>query len=209
VDVWEQLIALRETFVARAEGFTEAQWDTPSLCAQWRVRDVAAHTIVPEKFSLLRGLPEMIRAGFSLDRMLARDAIRRGSVPVPELLAAYRAGIPRRALPPRRTVEHLLSDVMIHLQDMFRPLGLDQTYAPEVLGLVASTVRTDTGFGGPARTAGLRLNAVDIDWAAGDGPEVAGPAEALILASAGRPAALRDLTGPGAPVLSSRLVIES
>jgi uncharacterized protein (TIGR03083 family) len=205
MDAWEQIITLRKSFVNRAEGFTEAQWDTPSLCAKWRVRDVAAHMIIPEKFSLLRGLPHMIKAGFDLNRMLAEVAVRQGSVPIPELLAAYREGIPRRSVPPGRTVLNVLTDLVIHCQDAFRPLGLAHPYPPEVLLSVANTIHEDKGLGGPARTTGLKLTALDIDWSVGEGPEITGPAEALILATAGRPAALTDLAGDGLPVLSSRL----
>lgn len=205
MDTWEQIVALRESFVNRAESFTEAQWNAPSLCANWRVRDVAAHTIVPERFSLVRGLPQMLRAGFNLNRMLAEDAVRRGSVPIPELLVAYREGISRRSVPPGRTALNLLTDLVIHCQDIFRPLGLVNLYPPDVLLSAADTIHDDRGLGGPARTAGLRLTALDVDWSVGDGPEVTGPAEALILATAGRSVALVDLTGPGLPVLSSRL----
>jgi uncharacterized protein (TIGR03083 family) len=201
VDIWEQIITIRESFADRAESFTEAQWDTPSLCASWRVRDVAAHTIVPEKFSLVRGLPQMLRAGFNLNRMLAEDAVRRGSAPIPELLVAYREGIPRQSLPPGRTALNLLTDLVIHCQDMFRPLGLTYPYPSEVLLSVADTIYNDRGLGGPTRTAGLRLTALDIDWSVGDGPEVTGPAEALVLATAGRSVVLSDLAGPGLSLL--------
>ena len=205
MDVWEKIIILRKSFADRAESFTEAQWDTPSLCVGWRVRDVAAHTIVPERFSLVRGFPYMLKARFDLNRMLAEDAVRRGSVPIPELLAAYREGIPRRSVPPGRTALNLLTDLVIHCQDMFRPLGLTHPYPADVLLSVAGTIHNDKVLGGPTRTAGLRMTALDVDWSVGDGPEVTGPIEALILATVGRSVALADLTGSGLPVLSSRL----
>jgi hypothetical protein len=53
--------------------------------------------------------------------------------------------------------------------------------------------------------AGLTLRAVDADWSAGTGPEVAGPMLSLLLAITGRPAGLADLTGDGVRTLSSRL----
>ena len=51
---------------------------------------------------------------------------------------------------------------------------------------------------------GLRLRATDLDWSAGDGPEVAGPGEALALAMTGRGVALADLSGEGVAVLEAR-----
>jgi hypothetical protein len=51
--------------------------------------------------------------------------------------------------------------------------------------------------GGRERAAGVRLVATDADVVIGDGPEVRGPAVALLLAVSGRAAALDDLAGPG------------
>ena len=41
-------------FLALAElldTFPDAQWDTPSLCAGWRVREVVAHLTMPVRYS--------------------------------------------------------------------------------------------------------------------------------------------------------------
>ena len=57
--------------------------------------------------------------------------------------------------------------------------------------------------GGPP--AGLRLQADDINWSWGSGPEVTGTAEAILMAVAGRPAALAGLSGEGLPMLAGRV----
>ncbi len=59
-------------------------------------------------------------------------------------------------------------------------------------------------FGGKSRAKGLRLTAPDIDWTHGSGPTVSGPGEALLVALAGRPSGLTDLTGDGVPTLAER-----
>ena len=48
------------------------------------------------------------------------------------------------------------------------------------------------------------VQADDIDWSAGEGPEVRGPAMSLILAMVGRNRALDDCTGSGVDVLRGR-----
>lgn len=48
---------------------TEQQWDTPSLCAGWRVREVLAHTTMPFRYSLPEVLLEVVKARDSFDRM--------------------------------------------------------------------------------------------------------------------------------------------
>jgi hypothetical protein len=49
------------------------------------------------------------------------------------------------------------------------------------------------------------LVATDLDWAAGRGPEVHGPAEALLMAISGRRGIVQELTGPGQPTLAARI----
>lgn len=60
------------------------------------------------------------------------------------------------------------------------------------------------GLGNKKRIAGLTLVATDVDWSYGEGPEVRGPAEALLKVTCGRPVALADLEGPGLERLRSR-----
>ena len=55
------------------------------------------------------------------------------------------------------------------------------------------------------RIAGLKLQATDLDWTHGEGPVVTGSGEALLMAIAGRKAALADLGGEGKDTLASRL----
>jgi hypothetical protein len=55
------------------------------------------------------------------------------------------------------------------------------------------------------RMVGLRWRATDVDWGFGDGPEVAGPAEALILLSSGRSEPADEIIGDGAALLTERL----
>jgi hypothetical protein len=59
-------------------------------------------------------------------------------------------------------------------------------------------------IGGKRRVEGVTLKATDADWSHGSGPVASGPARALMLATAGRTAALDELTGPGVQTLRSR-----
>jgi hypothetical protein len=62
------------------------------------------------------------------------------------------------------------------------------------------------GFvGSKKRAAGLHLVATDVDWSHGDGPEVRGPGEAILLALTGRTVVLDELTGEGVATLRSRM----
>ena len=59
---------------------------------------------------------------------------------------------------------------------------------------------------GAWRARGVHLVGTDIEWSHGKGPDVQGPGgEALLMAMAGRPDALKDVSGPGKDQLSRRI----
>jgi hypothetical protein len=62
------------------------------------------------------------------------------------------------------------------------------------------------GFvGAEKRVAGLRLVAADVGWSHGDGPEVSGSGEAILLAASGRGVAINELSGDGVGLLRTRV----
>nr|BFF25987.1 hypothetical protein GCM10025732_39520 [Glycomyces mayteni] len=69
-------------------------------------------------------------------------------------------------------------------------------------GRVLPALEHDRALGQARR--GLRLDAADGPFAAGDGPLVTGPTLALVMAMAGRTAYLDELSGEGAPELRER-----
>ncbi len=60
-------------------------------------------------------------------------------------------------------------------------------------------------IGAAKRVRGLTFAATDLAWTTGKGPAVEGPGEALLMAMAGRPAALPELSGPGHATLAARI----
>jgi hypothetical protein len=95
--------------------------------------------------------------------------------------------------------------VLIHAEDIRRPLGITHTYADGAGARVASFYKgSNLVVGAKKRIAGLHLQATDADWSNGEGPEVSGPIVSLVLAMTGRKEALADLTGEGVATLSSR-----
>ncbi len=205
MDTWSRITTIRTELIDELATLPPESWNARTLCTGWRVRDVVAHTFLPERVSFACVVVGLARSGFSLSRFIHEEAIRRGSIPVPDLVAAFRSAIPRRTVPPMRTAENVLADLVIHAQDIRRPLGLAWSYEPEMLAGVAGTVLTDRALGVPRRVAGLRLQATDLEWSAGAGPEVAGTLEALVLAMSGRSAVLGELSGRGRDELAARL----
>ena len=90
-------------------------------------------------------------------------------------------------------------------EDTRRPLGFTRPYPPEaVLRALRLRLRTPASLGGAKElTARARLTATDAGLSAGAGPEVYGPALALLLAVCGRRVALPELDGPGLAALTA------
>jgi uncharacterized protein (TIGR03083 family) len=98
-----------------------------------------------------------------------------------------------------------LTDGVIHHQDIRRPLGLPRTIPAERMRTVLDFARTAPTIGAGKRIRGLTLTATDLDWSAGNGPVVEGPAESLLMAMAGRRGVSAELAGPGAARLTDRI----
>lgn len=100
-------------------------------------------------------------------------------------------------------------DHIVHELDIRRPLGLASEWNDgDLRAALDAAVRAKSPLIAPAKIAkGLRLVATDLDWSYGptEAPEVAGPAEGLLLALCGRPAGLTDLQGSGVAELSARI----
>ena len=204
MDTWAKYDAEREALCGDLAGLDTDQWDTQSLCDRWKVRHVVAHLAVggDVKPAMIIGL---VRSGLNFNRFMCNQALQAGAASPESLLAGLRASIGTHKAPPGAKPVSMLIDTVCHSADIRRPLGVKRSLPDETLVEVADAIRK-VGFplGASKRTGGLRLEATDIGWLAGDGPVVEGPAESLILAMGGRRAGLDDLAGDGLEVLSSR-----
>jgi len=185
----------------------DEKWNSPSLCAEWRVRDVVAHLIAGEEgvFGIGWALRSIVRQGFNYNRWVAADAQRRGQHDPGVLLDALRNAADARTVAPGGPPVKSLMHVLIHGQDICRPLGITRQLPEAHLLEVADFVKDDRFiFGAKKRIAGCKLTATDLDWTHGRGPDVTGPAEALVMMMAGRLVALDDLSGEGKATLVAR-----
>jgi uncharacterized protein (TIGR03083 family) len=189
----------------RLANLDDEQWNSPTLCAEWRVRDVLAHVTAGAEGAFGVGwvFRSMLRHGFNYDRWLAIDGQQRGRQDPALLLKALQNAAANQTSPPRSV--RSLMHVLIHGQDICRPLGITRDLPEAHLLPVADFVKDDRLIlHAKNRIAGLKLIATDMDWSTGDGPEVTGPGEALVMTMAGRVVALDDLSGEGKATLASR-----
>ncbi|WP_433219261.1 maleylpyruvate isomerase family mycothiol-dependent enzyme [Dactylosporangium sp. CS-047395] len=204
-DLWPAIHAERAALADELAALTDEQWRTRSLCGEWTVEEVVAHLTAAASIGRFRWLRSMVGAGFDADRHNRRRLDeQRGATPA-ETLARFRAvGTGRTA-----ASGHLpawLGEVIVHGQDVRRPLGLPGTPSVDATTQVARFFAA-RNFTVASRTAieGLRLEATDGPFTAGDGPLVRGTTLALTMAMAGRGVFLDELTGPGVETLRSRI----
>jgi uncharacterized protein (TIGR03083 family) len=184
-DLRRYALAERASIHGTLQELTPDQWRAGTLCHAWTVHDLAAHLAAAIHDGPARFLAGLTRARFDHDRYnLARSAVwaRRTSS---ELLAALDSDhlpLLLRAVP-----SLIVVDYVVHHQDIRRPLGLPGEPPAAHLRAALDAVATARPFAADAaRFAGKRLVATDLDWAHGSGPEVRGPAEALLMTLMGR-----------------------
>jgi uncharacterized protein (TIGR03083 family) len=207
---WQVIHQERAALADMLETLTPEDWEHPSLCEDWSVRDVAAHVISAPEVTVGEMAAVLVRARGSFNRAAHDDAQRRSVRPTAEIVADYRRLASSRRLAPGTTHRDALVDVLVHTQDIAIPLGRHHEM-PREAARAAAASRRNSGFPFYAkkRLAGCRLEATDIDWTSGEGTLVQGPIAALLLLITGRPASLRELSGDGLPQLRQRFEVRS
>jgi uncharacterized protein (TIGR03083 family) len=170
------------------------------------VRDVAAHlALTPQSPGLFRILAAGARARGDFDAVNRDLAIAHARRPGVDLVGELRELADSRRKPAITTLDNLVFDTLVHIQDVAVPLGRTVAMPVDAAREGAERVwRMGWPFWARRRLRGLRLVATDADWRAGEGAEVRGPVRALLLLLTGRAAtALPQLDGPGAQYLAA------
>ena len=203
MDVHGAIVDERRRIADLVDSLSPAQLVVPSLCSAWTVKQVAGHLLASIDPSPGLMFPMIVRSGFRLHRANALLAVRMAERPAADLAAGLRTNAGRRV----SGRPDQLTDLQVHGQDMRRPLGLPHGLRLERLRVSLEFLAGGRayGFAPRRRLARLRFEASDLDWSAGAGPVVSGPAEALMMAMTGRAVALGELDGPGVRILRDRL----
>jgi uncharacterized protein (TIGR03083 family) len=205
-DMWALLIAERKDFADFLDSLTAEQWDTQSLCTEWKVRDAAAHVVLGITTTKGAFIKSFVKNGFNFNKSMSRDAREFGARSPEVITKELRAHTDDRTLPPGTKPPNMLGDTIVHQQDCRRPLGMLRQVPPERLHVALDAMKgVQPVLGNRKRVAGLSLIATDMDWTCGDGAEVRGTGEALLMAMNGRSTAIDELTGDGVETLRSRV----
>ncbi|WP_083341653.1 maleylpyruvate isomerase family mycothiol-dependent enzyme [Mycobacterium talmoniae] len=184
----------------------DAQLATPSLCAGWDIKTVAAHlvSVFADSFWVFMGTAlrraSMARAVDGLARCRAR-------LPADEIVTSLRQNADHHLSPPLFGPLDPLADVLVHRGDITIPLDLpfEPDPARASLALDFLTGPWPFGFVPLGLLRGISLHATDVDRTWRTGVEVRGSTAALMMTIAGRAVLVDELEGPGLPLLRHRL----
>ncbi len=206
-DVWSAIDAERLSLADLLDQLSADEWRQPSLCEGWTVRDVAGHLAWQRQIRIsTAAIVGMIRARGNLHRAIHDAACRYGARPTGQLVAEIRAIVGSRRPVPGVTYLETLIDILVHGQDIAIPLRRRHDLPPAAAATAATRIWSKPSlFRATRKLHGLRFTATDLDWTVGDGPEIRGPIEAILLLLTGRPAAVPRLTGDGTASLATRL----
>lgn len=205
---WAAIDDQRRAVVRMLEEMSADEWEVPSLCEGWTVREVAAHLALQNMtWSQMPATAADIVRHRGMDGAIRAMASRHARIPVDGIIADIHDRIGVRRPLPTLTFHETAIDYVVHGMDIAVPLRRDLATSRDLVVLAADRVWARSRmFRARRRLAGHRLVADDVDWAVGQGTEVSGPIAALLLLLTGRPVALERLTGPGTEALRERLV---
>ncbi len=203
-EIWSYIHAERGGLADTLDDLTPDQWAAASWCEGWTVHQTAGHVIAAAEQTPPNFYKELVQAGFRFNVFTDRGATRLGAVAPDELVRRLRARTTTTNRPPA-PVMAMLGEIIVHGDDIRRPLGLvHDSPEPALIALADSWKNANLLIGAKRRITGLSLRATDAEWTHGSGPEVAGPLQSLVLAMSGRKGSHVDLSGEGLTTLASR-----
>lgn len=203
--LWTMIRAARRSLADDLTGLTEDDWRRQSLCAGWTVEQVVAHLTAGASIGRWRWLASILAAGFRPDVHNERRLLEHLG-PTPEDTRHRFEGVIDAEVAPTGDTAAYLGEVMVHGEDIRRPLGIAAAVDVGMWTAVAEFyARRDFTVSSRTLTAGLRLEADDGPFRAGRGSEVTGTTLALVMAMAGRRDYLDELNGAGLDALRERI----
>lgn len=202
--LWATIRSERAALASDLATLSGGQWERPSWCTGWTVRDVLAHMTATARLTPISFFPKLAASAFSLTTLQAKGlAKERGATPA-ETLERFRAVESSRRRPPG-PLATMLGETLVHAEDIRRPLGIARDYPVPALVATADFFKgSNLVLGTKRRIDGVELVATDTAWRHGEGPRATGPMASLLLAMTGRKGALASLEGDGVAILAGR-----
>jgi len=196
---WNTAAQARNEFADMMESLTPEQRQQQSLCDAWTAHEVLAHVTSFVETGAGSLFATIIKSGFNFDKAAVAMAAKRSGRSTTDLTASLRANGSKSSPLPMFPEELTVADIAIHTQDVRRGLGLEgslgETLLRTTLDFQTAHKKADILVKRPPLD-GIKLQAADMDWSFGQGAEISGSAEAIMMALAQRPV-LDELSGDG------------
>lgn len=164
---------------------SDEQWEAPSMCDEWRVRDVVGHII----WRLGSSNATVARASIALrpQRKFADLARAAADQDVADLIQQLRTIAAGKLAGHGATGLIELTEAIVHAYDITEALGLRLRLSPRSTGAVAlARTRVPAFLGGKNLTKTMTLRAVDARWQIGRGTPVDTTSGSIIMYLFGR-----------------------
>ena len=188
---WSSEIALiLEQVADLLDTLTPEQWESPSMCEGWRIRDVAGHIVWRIGSSNRSMLVTGLRAywGKHVNPMRAIDdlSVRAAEASYEDLVDRIRGIADEKRHGQGRVRIGELIEAVVHAYDISHALKADLRLDPRATGAVAlaRVVMAPTSIKAVLRAR--TLTATDADWTFGRGPALRGTASTLVMFLFGR-----------------------
>jgi uncharacterized protein (TIGR03086 family) len=154
VDIIDRYDTAAAGFTDRLDAVTDDQWDNPTPCTDWNVRQLVDHVI-----EIQRQIPEGL--GVTIDdgatRKATWNAVREGALAALREPDVLKRTMPGRGgeVPVEMALIPRLSDVLVHTWDLARATGGDERLSPDVAAIVLERLKPNeeilrsTGTFGP------------------------------------------------------------
>ena len=201
VKPWDAIHRERAALASDLANLSDEQWQTGSLCGDWTVQQTLGHMTAAASTNPPKWMARFAGTGFRFDTLIGKDIATQTAGGPAQTLSRFRTIETSNGHPPG-PVDSWLGETFVHAEDIRRPLGISHDYSVDAAVRLADFyTRSNLLIGSKKRVAGLTLRATDAEWSSGSGPEVAGPAMAIVMTMTGRTVALEELDGEGVETL--------
>lgn len=204
-DDWAPIHAERARLVGFLEQLDPGDWATRTLCTDWTVEQVIAHLSAGANTGRWAWIRSIVAADFKPAKHNARLLTRYLGRTPEETLEIFRSSV-TATIAPTKDYPAFLGEVIVHGQDIARPLGVSLTPDPGAVREVADFFAIkDFAVNSRTMVKGLALEATDASFAIGEGPVMKGELLALVMVMAGREECCAELKGDGVRALRQRM----
>ena len=125
--VWDIVARERRRVAGELQQLTSQQWAMASQCGRWDIRHCAAHLLLPFEYSTPRFLVGLAASGFRFDAFAVKATARIAATHSnAAIIQGLRDHAENRWTPPGPKLgpEIPLCEILVHGQDIRRPLGV-------------------------------------------------------------------------------------